>query len=168
MRDTTHFVKLRNPKMNVDSMVPLESLTKSSIYPTCLPLLSKTTKEEKSSDGIAWFTAAFICPVQEIIYLAAGCEHGFCSSQCIFWDFTIKASIGAAAAVAVQALNEYSDFLPIIPNAHWMLDSLGAKHNCRYFSSVEGCCPKGLHYINEGSQSSSFNGATDGIFSSWI
>ena len=147
MRDTTHFVKLRNPKMNVDSMVPLESLTKSSIYPTCLPLLSKTTKEEKSSNGIAWFTAAFICPVQEIIYLAAGCEHGFCSSQCIFWDFTIKASIGAAAAVAVQALNEYSDFLPIIPNAHWMLDSLGAKHNYRYFSLVKGCCPKGLPCI---------------------
>jgi len=44
-------------------------------------------------------------------------------------------------------LNEYSDFLPIIPNANWMLDSLGAKHNCRYFSSVEGCCPKGLHCI---------------------
>lgn len=104
------------------------------------------TKEEKSSDGMAWFTAAFVCPVQDIVYLAAGCEHGFCSSQGLFWYSTVNAAVGAASAVAVQALNEYNDFLPVIPNAYWMLDLLGAKNNCRFFSTVEGC-PKGLHCI---------------------
>jgi hypothetical protein len=104
------------------------------------------TKEERSSDGVEWFTAAFVCPVKEIIYLASGCEQGFCSSQGLFWYSTSKAAIGAASAVVVQALNEFNDFLPVLPNAHWMLDEIGAKHNCRFFNSNEGC-PKGLHCL---------------------
>jgi hypothetical protein len=76
------------------------------------------TKDEKLSDGIAWFTAAVFVPSKKLFTLPR-----FCSSQGLFWYSTIKAAIRAALAVAVQALNEQSDFLPIIPIAHWMLDS---------------------------------------------
>ena len=107
-----------------------------------LDITNFIVKTERAPDGVEWFTAAFLCPVKEIIYVAAGCEQSFRSSQNLFWYRSPEAAIGAVSAVVVVALKRLDDVVPMLPNALWMVEAVGARYNCRDFN-LNNICPNG-------------------------